>query len=226
MRKTMECKPEFKTLRSRLDNYGLADRENQLVDISLEGNQQLALSMQDPEVQEYIVTLRPKSPYDLKKWIGIPDHAVGSSPSLASETHSAPPSPCAPRSVFTPQLQIVPSDPEMQVNLSSFLLRNSSAITQRELSTLQNFIDHAPATSAIGVSVILAQDIYVAAGARLILDKKIQVLFARYITLAATGQIQFQSPFAKIDCAGIRRQSPFATTTIDPHGASTVISRQ
>ena len=214
----MECKPEPKTLCSRLETYGLADRENQLVDIKLEANQQLALSMQDLEVKRYIVNLRPQSPYDLKKWIGIPDHAVRSWPQpLHAETHSASQVTGAARSVFTPQLQVVPSDLEMQTNLSSFLLRNTSTITKHELSALENFIDR----SAIGVSVFLAQDIYVAAGAQLIVDKKIQVLFARYITLAATGQIKFQSPFAKIDCAGLRRQSPLVlVSTTVTHGTA------
>ena len=71
----MECKPEFKTLRSRLDTYGLADREKQLVDITLEANQEWKILIEDPQAQEHIVTLQPQSPYDLKKWIGIPDHA-------------------------------------------------------------------------------------------------------------------------------------------------------
>jgi hypothetical protein len=214
----MECKPEFKTLRSRLDTYGLADREKQLVDITLEANQEWKISIQDPQAQEHIVTLQPQSPYDLKKWIGIPDHAVRSwPPPLRTEAHSAQVS-AGTCSVFIPQLQVVPNDLEMQANLSSFLLRSTTAITKQELGALEKFIDR----SAIGVSVFLAQDIYVAAGAQLILDKKIQVLFARYITLAATGQIKLQSPFAKIDCAGLRRQSPFVSsgTTAVTHGAT------
>jgi hypothetical protein len=215
----VECKSEFKTLRSRLDTYGLAHKEKQLVDITLEANQEWAPSIQDPEIQEHIVHLRPQSPYDLKKWVGIPDHAVRSwPPPLRTETHSGTQVTSGTSSVFIQQLQIVPSDLEMQTNLSSFLLRRSDTITERELGELDKFIDR----SAIGVSVFLAQDIYVAAGAQLIFDKKIQVLFARYITIAATGRIQFQSPFAKIDCAGLKRQSPFAktSTTALTHGTA------
>lgn len=201
-----ECKPEPKTLRSRLDTYGLANVEEQLVDITLEANQQLVLSMQDPQTQKYTVTLRPQSPYDLKKWIGIPDHAVRNGlQTLDDETRSASQVNGTACPVFVPQLQVVPGDSEMQTNLSSFLFRNTSAITRGELSVIEKYMER----SEIGISVVLARDIHVAAGAQLIVDKKIQVLFARYITLAATGQIKFQSPYAKLDCAGMRRQSPF-----------------
>jgi hypothetical protein len=112
-----ECKPEPKILSSRLDTYGLANGEKQLVDITLEANQQLVLSMQDPQTQKYMVTLRPQSPYDLKKWVGIPDHAVRSGPqTLYDETRSASQVNGAACRVFVPQLQVIPGDPEMQTN--------------------------------------------------------------------------------------------------------------
>ena len=40
----MECKTESKTLRARLEAYGLADREQHGVDITVEANQELVLS--------------------------------------------------------------------------------------------------------------------------------------------------------------------------------------
>lgn len=209
----MDCKTEFKTLRSRLEAYGLADREQHGVDINVAANSELVISARDPQAKEQIVHLTPKSAHDLKRWIGVPAHAVRTATSLTSSSSMATRSETHPggnrSSLFVPQVRFGRDDRETQAYLSAFLFRQVGDVVQAELDTLDRYIER----TAIGVSVFLANDIYVAAGARLILDRKIQVLFARYITVADNGRVEMNSPVARIDCAGMKRQSPFSHTT-------------
>jgi hypothetical protein len=205
----MECKTEFKTLRSRLEAYGLADREPHCVDITVEAGQELVLSSRDHEARERIVHLRPKTAHDLKRWIGVPEHAVRTSSSATAVSHSASHAESDPCSVFVPRARFGPDDHDMQTHLSTFLFRNAAAATTEELTALERYIGRA----AIGVSVFLANDIHVAAGARLIVDGKIQVLFARYITVADNGHLAMNSSVARIDCAGMARHSRFRPVT-------------
>jgi hypothetical protein len=206
----MECKTEFKTLRSRLEAYGLADREQHGVDIRVEANQELVISTGDPQAKDQLVHLKPKTAHDLKRWIGVPGHAVQTATSSSSAmTPTASYAPANRCSLFVPQVRFGRDERETQAYLSAFLFRHAGDVVQAELETLDRYIERA----AIGVSVFLANDIYVAPGARLVVDGKIQVLFARYITVAGSGQIRMNSAVAKIDCAGMKRQSPFSHTT-------------
>jgi hypothetical protein len=215
----MECKTESKTLRARLEAYGLADREQHGVDITVEANQELVLSSRDPQATEQIVHLRPKSAHDLKRWIGVPEHAVRTSPSRPAAATRSEYAQADRSSLFVPQVRFGCDDRDSQAYLSAFLFRGVSTVTKGELDVLERYIERA----AIGVSVFLANDIYVAAGARLVVDRKIQVLFARYITVADKGRLEMNSPVARIDCAGMKRQSPFShTTTTAVHAASVV----
>ena len=216
----MTCKPDFKTLRARLETYELADREQHGVDITVASNQTLLLSARDPQAKEQIVHLRPRTAHDLKRWIGVPEHAVPTGASSASAaTRAASYSAVATErgSIFVPQVRFGREDRDLQAHLSTFLFRGVRDVATDEVAALERYLVRA----GIGVSVFLANDIYVAAGARLIVDAKIQVLFARYITVAFNGHIRMNSPLAKIDCAGMRRQSQFVhPSTTATHDAS------
>lgn len=216
----MACDPQYKTLRDRLETYGLVERELHGVDITVEPNQTLVLSGRDAHAAGQIVHLRPRTAHDLKRWIGIPEHAVQTSAAMpASATRAAAYTAPHRDSLFVPQVRFGREDRDLQAHLSTFLFRRAPEGAADEVAMLDRYLERA----GVGVSVFLANDIYVAGGARLIVDAKIQVLFARYITVAWNGHLSMNSPIAKIDCAGLRGQSQFVhPSTTATHGGASV----
>jgi hypothetical protein len=194
----------FVTLQTRLAKYGLEHLEGKLPDLKLQPSQKLTLTPDDPQTAKYLVTLNPQSPHDLKRWIGIPNTAF-------AKASGCP--------VFVPQPPIATDEPGMRANLANYLFSNSTAVTETQVGALKSFISRVN----INVNIVLLFDIYVSAGATLVVDSKIQVLWANNITVEETGLIQMNSPFAKVDCAGFRTIIPFHVVGVG--GVSSVLSR-
>jgi hypothetical protein len=180
----------FVSYQTRLAKYGLAHLEGKLPDLKLQAGQKQTLTPNDPQTAKYVVTLNPQSADDLKRWIGVPNAAF-------TKDSGCP--------VFVPQPPIATDDPGMRANLANYLFSNSSAVTETQLGVLQSYISRVN----LNVNIVLLFDIYVSAGATLVVDSKIPVLWANNITVEETGLIQMNSPFAKVDCAGIRTIIPF-----------------
>jgi hypothetical protein len=199
----MECERTYASLESRLATYNLQDRLDRLPDLRLEPNETVVLSADAEELRPHLIHLRPESVYDLKRWLGVPDHAVASVlPSNTGGT-AADAATHAPCQIFTPHPPIDRTDPEMQTHLYHFLFGDTRGVSKDDLGVLKKYIDR----TDMVVSLFAFQDIYIARRSRLVLDRKVQVLFARYITVERTGVLEMQAPYARIDCAGMSTAS-------------------
>jgi hypothetical protein len=196
---------KFINLASRLAAYNLEERVDRLPDLQVAPNETVVLTADEEELLPHLVRLRPESPHDLKRWLGVPNHAFRSTLSTGTENIETGAAVSVPCQIFVPHPPIDRVDPEMQTNLYNFLFGDMRGVSDEHIRVFKNYIDRAQ----IYVSLFLFQDIYVSRHARLVMDRKVQVLFARYITVENTGILEMQAPFARIDCAGFRTTSGF-----------------
>jgi hypothetical protein len=206
----MEQEGKFATLASRLALYGLERRQDHLPDLRIEEDQTVELDARDDRFSAHHVSLRPPTLQHLKRWIGIPDDAVRIVTTVgddgkASETRL--PHTCAP---YIAQPPILPDNPAIQNHLHRFLFGHSDDMDSRHVKLLEAYVHDSP----IFVNLFALQDIYVAKRSRLVISAKTQVLFARYITIETTGLLELKAPYARIDCAGIRRLPPFTLADV------------
>ncbi|PFH07884.1 hypothetical protein BCF11_0232 [Collimonas sp. PA-H2] len=201
----MESERKFLSLESRLAAYNLRDRIDRLPDLRVEPNETVVLTADEEELHPHLVRLRPDSAHDLKRWLGVPDHAARSTLSPSTENIGIGAAASVPGQIFIPRPPIDRIDPEMQTNLYNFLFNNTRGVSDESLQVFKKYIDRVQML----VSLFLFHDIYVSRHSRLVIDRKVQVLFARYITVEHTGILEMQAPYARIDCAGIRTASAF-----------------
>jgi hypothetical protein len=208
----MQQENSFATIESRLDVYGLASRLDGMLDLRIEEGQTVELDARDPIFKPHHVRLQPKALADLKRWIGVPDDAVRITHTVADDGTLAEarlPHWCAPH---VAQPSILRENPEIQQHLHRYLFGHSDSVERKHLKLLEEYIVQSP----IVISVFALLDIYISKRARLIIPEKTQVLFARYITIETTGLLDLKAPFARIDCAGMRRLPPFVLGSLDP----------
>jgi hypothetical protein len=201
---------QFVTLSQRLARYGLGDREEQLADLRLERGTQMHVRTQDPRQRERIVAIPIRSAADLKRLIGVPNGAVAqASPAPGHPDRFVSRAGCFP---FIPYPAIRLGNAELQANLISYLVNDSSAAVEKELGPLNAFI----ASVEPVLQIFLCQDIYVAADSSLVVDSKIQTLFANHIFIEDGGSIHMQAPIARIDCAGVQQVHPEGVNPFPP----------
>lgn len=208
----METAHTYATLASRLSLYGLEHREEALRDLVVDPGETAVLTADESELRPHYATLRPNSPHDLKRWIGIADTALEYAHGQGIEAdaiRSRAAHDCA--GGFIPHPPIDRANPEMQTNLYRFLFEHSRHMSATQVHSIKTYVDQA----SIAISAISLLDIYVSKRARLIVDAKTQVLFARYIYVEETGVIEMQSPFSKIDCAGMKTLGRFFRSTAE-----------
>lgn len=208
----MTSTPESVPVGTRLETYGL-QANAQRGDLRLAPGETFVLTGADEDLKSHCVRIRPESAHDLKRWLGVPDDARRTSSSARENVTGSPARlPCE---IFTPHPPLDRADPQMQASLHNFLFGDTRGIVKDHLIALNNYIDRAN----MALSLFLFDDIYVARHARLIVDPKVHILFARYITVERTGVIEMQAPFGKIDCAG------FATTPLGTTSTKAVTAR-
>jgi hypothetical protein len=206
----MEQESRFATLASRLAVYGLEKRRDHLPDLRIEDDQTVELDARDDAFSRHHVSLRPRTLHDLKRWIGIPDDAVRVVQSVDSEgvvSETRLPLACAPHIAQPP---ILPDNPAIQNHLHRFLFGHSDEVDVQHMNLLEAYLHESP----ISISLFALQDIYVGKRSRLVISAKTQVLFARYITIETTGVLELKAPYARIDCAGIRRLPPWTLADV------------
>lgn len=197
------------TMATRLEVYGLQDRETNRTDLRLSPNETFVLTAEEEDLHPHLVRLRPESAYDLKRWLGVPNDARRAASSTRTDLAHAETGSSLPCEIFTPRPPLDRSEPELQTNLHNFLFGDTRQVTADYVHILDRYIGRADIT----ISIFAFNDIYVARHARLVVDKKIQVLFARHITVERTGLIDMQAPFSKIDCAGFSTTPLGSTST-------------
>ncbi len=201
---------KFASLATRLAVYGLERREQSLLDLKIEEDQTVELSARDHAFSDHYVNLKPQRLADLKRWIGIPDEAVQIVPAATpGGVETRLPHLCAPHIAQPP---ILPGDPDLQSHLHRYLFGHSDGVERQHISKLEAFV----LESNVTVSAFVLRDIYISKRSRLVISAKTQLLFARYITIETTGLLDLRAPFARIDCAGIRRLPPFVLQKVDP----------
>jgi hypothetical protein len=118
-------------LAERLKRYGLENRAGDLTDLRVPRGTRLHLKADDPRV----ANLRPKTAADLKQWLGIPNNAVAqpapapnNPPGFVARTNCYP---------FLPQPAIQLPDAGFQNDLISYLIRDSSSVTDEGVAAPQ-----------------------------------------------------------------------------------------
>jgi hypothetical protein len=86
----------------------------------------------------------------------------------------------------------------------NYIFGNSAAVGQAQVPALNAWLK----SIAGSISIITFMDIHVSAGARLVVNPSITVLFARYITIDQGGVIQVKCTHGGINCAGIKGAAP------------------
>ncbi len=121
----------------------------------------------------------------------MPDDAVRVELSATADgvaAESRLPHLCAP---YIAQPPILPDNPEIQSHLHRYLYGHSDALETHHANALSAYLEREP----IQISVFLLMDIYIGKRARLVIDGKTQVLFARYITIETSGLLDVRAPF-------------------------------
>jgi hypothetical protein len=184
------------SLATRLKPYGLAAAKVQLTNnLEVPANQTVVLDAADQKLAQQLTRLTPKTIDDLKAWIGVPD-AVFAHPA----TPVPPPTTILPvHDAYTPEQSTT-----LHAAARAYIFGNSAAVSPKQTPALNAWLG-----SIAGlISIITFQDIHVAAGATLVVNPSITVLFARYITIDRGGVIQIKCTYGGINCAGIKGAVP------------------
>ena len=131
----METDCKYVSLASRLSVYGLEDRKGALPDLVVQPGDTVELTAEARELQPHFVRLRPTSPHDLKRWIGIPDEAFEGN-RATSEKRGAEAQAFDPCGGFIPHPPIDRENPEMQTNLYNFLFANSRGMDDAQVHSI------------------------------------------------------------------------------------------
>jgi hypothetical protein len=192
----------MKTVSQRLARYGLQDREAQLTELRVVRGTRLHLTLEDPEHRQKAAVLRVKSAAELKQWLGVPNGAV-------AQDKPAPKSPRgfvsrAGSHPFVPYPKTPLRNPGLNADLMSYLLRDTTTVTPGEVEPLNNYMLNNP----VNIAILLFADIFIDNESTLVIDTKIQTLFAGNIFIGEGGEnpggtLEMQSPVASIDCFGI-----------------------
>ncbi|MCU1223328.1 MAG: hypothetical protein JWQ42_1421 [Edaphobacter sp.] len=210
-----ECMPEYPVsklvLKDRLALYHLEAPE-EIGNLEVSDHQTLVLTADSRRFQGHLRELRPESLHDLKRWIGVPHASARLDRAPASNRIEYVATADRYRMISTPHLRL--GSKELETKFTWALVNDISATPKHELNEFAHLV------SAFSITAALFQDIYVGRNATLICDERVQVLFARHISLDHGARIQMQAPVSRIDCAGITSFragfSPTATLTDSP----------
>jgi hypothetical protein len=181
---------------TRLKRFGLAGAKLQVNnDLEVPANQTVVLDATDKKFASQVSQITPKNIDDLKAWIGVPDAAFAEpavpavSPLTILPVHDA----------YTPEQSTT-----LHAIARAYIFGHSGAVSQKQTPALNAWLQ----SIAGSINIVLFQDIHVAAGATLVVNPSITILFARYITIDRNGVIQIKCTYGGINCAGIRGTAP------------------
>ena len=194
------AKKPTKTLSQRLARYGLQDHAKQLTELRVMRGTQLHLTLGHPDHRGKAVVLRVRTAAELKQWLGVPNGAVAQSNAVPKKQKNfisragCYPFVPHPRTPFF-------NDPALNSSLMSYLLHDTTKVPPAEVNVLNNRL----VDSEVNVAIYLFSDIYIDNDSTLLVDTKIQTLFAGNIYIGNdNGRLEMQSPVASIDCFGIQ----------------------
>jgi hypothetical protein len=183
------------TLAQRMARFGM--RKRPLKNVNVKANAELHL---DPQAKRYagrITHHKVKSAADLKRLVGAPPGAVGqNAPSPAQRNNFI--SSANPAFLHFPAVPL--ADPEQHAQLAAYLfgpeVEEPTTADKKVFSQLDKLIRELD----VAVAVFWAADIHIEEGATLVVDPKIQTLFANAIIIEDNATLKMQSAFSQIDC--------------------------
>lgn len=177
---------------ARLKTFGLAAAKVQLTtNLEVPSNQTVVIDASDQKFMKQINRLTPTKIDDLKAWIGVPDEAFAGTPAVADRNRTVLPV----HDAYTPELTA-----SIRGVARDYIFGHSASVSAAQVPALNAWLK----SVAGSINVVTFQDIHVAAGATLIVNPSITVLFARYITIDEGGVIKMRCNYAGINCAGIK----------------------
>lgn len=188
---TAPVQPVAVTLAARLQRFNLEPANVQTNNLAVAANQTVVLDSADPTYAKQIVKLTPQNIDDLKNWIGVPDTAFANTPA---------PGPLPMTVLPIETTYTTAQSMDMRALASSYIFGHSASISPAQIPALNAWIK----SSAAYIIVILFENITVASGARLVVNKSITTLFANDITIDKGGVIQLKNSTSGINCASIK----------------------
>lgn len=199
----MTTKSNHLTVEQRLGLLGLADRAGELKNLNVKENAEVRISAEDPRHAARIARLEANSAKDLKRWLGVPEGAVGQS--VPAKAHPAGFVSTADVTPFLSFPAVPIHDVETRAQMMSYMLSTATLDKPSPAEKkLVGHLDRAIRDAGVVITVFLASDIHVEEGATLVVDRNIQTLFGNHIILEDNATLMMESPTARIDCARLR----------------------
>ena len=177
-------------LATRLKPYGLDPTKLQLTNLAVGANQTVVLDSAEATYSKQIVKLVPQSIAELKAWIGVPDSAFAEVPKAVVRSVTVLPV----EPTYTPQQAIT-----LRAIAKDYVTGHSASVSAAQVPALNAWVK----SVAPWLNIILFSNITVAAGAKLVVNASISLLFANDISIGKGGAIQLKCTQGRIDCASI-----------------------
>jgi hypothetical protein len=179
------------SLAARLKPFRLDAAKVQFANLEVAPNQTLILDSADAKFGKQVVNLVPKSIDDLKAWIGVSDAAFAQKPTPLVRSLAVMPV----HDTYTVQQSAT-----LHTIANDYIFGHSASVSPVQLPALSAWLKFV----AGSINLIGFLDIHVAAGARLVVNSSITVLFANNIQIDRGGVIQLQASHVGINCATIQ----------------------
>ena len=176
------------TVAERMKVYGLDASSMQMPNVTVEARKEFVLKADDPKYRGQVKKLVPKSLDDVKRWIGVSDKAF-KRVSKIKEVTLVP---------IRARYSAVESSNLRKV-AHQYVYGSTKSVSAAQISAMKDWF----AKLNPGIIVIAVADIHVGAGATLVVDPSVPILFANHITIDPGGKILMRATSSKIDCAGI-----------------------
>jgi hypothetical protein len=200
------------TTAERLSRYGLEDRAGTLGNLTLQPGRTQRLTRDDPNMREHAVVLEPKTPDELKAWLGVAADAPRPAATKRVEKREGRAAAQTPMHLRDVRAVAFPRPTEFDADEQASMYRlardyvlNPTAETNPLFEgALSQWIGH----MGVNIGAYFLYDIYVSAGSTLTLGADIILLFANHVTVEDTGQILTESGHVKFDIAGFQSAAP------------------
>jgi hypothetical protein len=184
-------------LSTRLARYGLEKMEGELKKLNIKRGEAI-LDPTDKRHAERIRRLKTHSVHDLKRWMGVPDGAIGQNAPAPLQKAGFIPSDSRTFQPF-PTVRLI--DRDLSAHLVSYLLHPTPENPSTGEKQIISSLDEAIRKLGIELTIFLAADVHIEENTTLVVDPKIQILFANAIVLEDNASLRMQSTGARIDCA-------------------------
>lgn len=192
------------TIEQRLKEFNLSAATVKPANLEVGENKTVVLDANDPKIHAHVAFLEPKSIDDIKRWIGIPDHAFAHAPAAPAVPNVVLHRTVRPLASFHPGIVIPPQEhfsphqvATLQTLARDYIFGHSAAVSPAQTPALNKWV----LVQKIKLPIFIFNDIHVAAGA--VLNIKGKILFANHITIDKGGVVKMGTHSA-IHAAGIK----------------------